>query len=474
MDSRKICLIGILFLLLGFWEGMSWASQTRSLQANPLLLQGIKFKYLQNLKINPPTATEVPPAGPDPRLVLDLADILEDQTLLDDLQNVAGFDPHYIIQDKKASQVFYYLPREFLLLSDEGGYHLGVQYNYQDSPGKPSVTLTLELMAPFNPGDVKLLRYLLKEGLRPPAGTKIKVRALPALSAEVDLATLASGLTIPKERIEVTLGAHLRKPIRLSMLLTPEEVEEVLTQLTGEGLAGQMNIQVDQVSVPIPLNIKFTKFSGPKVEGLDDWLNHLPDVKIKNLTYFPLKLKGICAYRLRNKHLERYCRGLRGTIRPRQAMPFKVPSPERVLGSNLLMVWFNMRLDTNCKSCLEAIQKDVRRGVSLTPTTILSWEVIPNIFETLRLYKVVVEIRSSALSPSGQETTKVLEFSPDETRQELTLFLHRPNPHYRYRLLVITLDGDQFKQETWKDSDSLTQIIGRKQVQEVMPSLPSS
>jgi len=386
------------------------------------------------------------------------------------LNAVTGFDPHYILQDKSAPQVFYYVPRAFLLLCDEEGYHLGVQYNYQASPGQPAVTLNLDLAAPFHTGDTKLLKYLLREGLKPPPGAELKVKALPALEAKVNLETLASGIALPKDRLHVVLGAHLRKPIRLSMLLTPEEVEEVLTQLAGEGLVGELVVKVADKEIPIPLEIRFTEFSGPKVQGLNDWLQHKKRVKIRNLTYFPMHLQGLCAYRLNGHRLERYCRGLKGTLRPRRSMPFKVPPPEKVLGKNLLMVWFALHLDTSCARCLAYIQQEVRRGVSLTPTSTLSWEVIPNTFASLGLYKVVVEIRSPDLSPSGQDTTKVLTFSPQNNHQEVLLYLHQNSARYRYRFLVITEDGSQFSQKDWRESDALTQIIGKKQLQEVLSS----
>ncbi len=460
MSKVLWCALGLL-LFLGPCPGL--AAQT-------FRLAPLKLKPLALKNIEPLTEKPASPSGPDPTRVLDLADLLEDQSLLQDLGRVTGFDPHYILQDKSAPHVFYYVPRAFLLLCDEAGYHLGVQYNYQASPGEPSVTLNMDLAAPFRNGDTKLLKYLLREGLKPPPGITIKVRALPALEAEVNLEALASGVALPKERLHVVLGAHLRKPIRLSMLLTPEEVEEVLTQLAGEGLVGELIIKVGDKAVPIPLEIRFTEFAGPKIQGLKDWLQHKKHAKIRNLTYFPMHLHGLCAYRLRGHTLERYCRGIKGVLKPRQAVPLRIPPPKKVLGRHLLMVWFAFRLDTSCKECLAYIQKEVRRGVSLTPTTTLTWEVIPSTFEKMGLYKVVVELRSKALSASGKETTKVLAFSPEKTHQEVLLYLHEKQPRYRYRLLVVTQDGEQFRQESWQESDSLTQIIGKKQLEEVLSS----
>ncbi len=439
-------------------------------QTRPVKLIRLELKPLPLKKLKPFTERPSPPSGPDPARVLDLADLLEDQSLLQDLGKVTGFDPHYILQDKSAPHVFYYVPRAFLLLCDEAGYHLGVQYNYQARPGEPSVTLNMDLAAPFQAGDTRLLKHLLREGLKPPPGITLKVKALPALGAEVNLEALASGVALPAERLHVVLGAHLRKPLRLSMLLTPEEVEEVLTQLASEGLVGELVVGIGDKTIPIPLEIRFTEFAGPKVQGLEDWLQHKKQVKIRNLTYFPMRLQGLCAYRLQGSTLERYCRGVKGSLRPRQAVPLRIPPPEKVLGRNLLMVWFDFRLDTSCKECLARIQQEVRRGVSLTPTTILTWEVIPSTFEKMGLYKVVVELRSRGLSASGKETTKVLAFSPEETHQEVLLYLHEKQPRYLYRLQVVTQDGEQFRQEDWQESDRLTQIIGKKQLEEVLSS----
>ncbi|WP_022853287.1 hypothetical protein [Thermodesulfatator atlanticus] len=447
----------------------SLSLKTSLLAANFQVKPIFKPLALKNIKPITPQK-DVSPTGPDPSRVLDLADILEDEKLLTDLTNTVGFDPHFVIQDKTATNVFYYVPRAFLLLCDEKGYHLGVQYNYQAVPGEPAVTLNLDLVAPFNPGDTKLLKYLLRAGLKPPPGTEIRIKALPALGAKVDLDSLASGISLSKERLFVIVGSHFRKPIRLGMLLTPEEVEEVLTQLGEEGLAGEMIIKIDDKELPVPLEISFSNFAGPKLIGLEDWLAHQKDVYITNVTYFPIKLRALCSYRLKNGSLEKYCRGIKGHLRPRKKVAFKLPPPEKILGHKLLLVWFDMSLDTTCKPCLAKIEQEVRRGVSLAPTTKLVWEVIPNVFETLNLYKVMVEIRSKALSSTSEETNKILEFSPENTRQEVLLYLHEPSLTYEYRIFLVTQDGAQFRQKDWQKADLTTQITGKKQLEEVLSS----
>jgi len=450
----------IIFLLVLKSSLLATTFQFRPL-FKPLVLKNIRPIVPQK---------DVKPSGPDPTHILDLADIIEEESLLKDLANISGFDPHFIIQDKTATNVFYYVPRAFLLLCDEKGYHLGVQYNYQASPGEPSITLNLDLIAPFQPGDTKLLKYFLREGLKPPPGTEIKIKALPALGADVDLESLASGVSLPKERLFVIVGAHFKKPIRLGMLLSPEEVEEVLTQLAGEGLAGELIIKIDDRELPIPLEIGFLNFAGPKLTGLENWLAHQKNVYITNVTYFPINLHNLCAYRLNGSRLEKYCRKIKGRLQPHQKVVLKIPTPEKVLGQHLLQVWFDMSIDTTCKTCLAKIQQEVRRGVSLAPTTKLVWEVIPNVFESLNLYKVVVEIRTKALSSNGEETVKTLEFSRENNRQEVLLYLHESILSYEYRIFLVTEDGAQFRQKDWQKSDLTTQITGKKQLEEVLSS----
>ena len=107
----------------------------------------------------------VKPEGPVIMPSLDLGDSITNSDLLDDLSQACGWNPYMIFQDKAAGHVFYYLPKEFLLLRNDNGYGLSVQYNTRAEPGQPSVMLTAQLQAPHRSGDVQLLKAIMREAL---------------------------------------------------------------------------------------------------------------------------------------------------------------------------------------------------------------------------------------------------------------------------------------------------------------------
>jgi hypothetical protein len=106
--------------------------RVRPMQFKPVTAVQIKKPVAMKLiKLKPimPAAKPTNPQGPDPAATLDLSDVIDDPSLLEDLGLVCGWDSHLIIQDTAAAHVFYYIPKEFLLKRDPEGYRLNVQYN---------------------------------------------------------------------------------------------------------------------------------------------------------------------------------------------------------------------------------------------------------------------------------------------------------------------------------------------------------
>ena len=223
-------------------------------------------------KLRPVEETLTEPEGPNPQASLRLADVFEDEALVNELSGICGWDHDLILQDRAAGHVFYYLPREFLLRRDESGYGLGVQYNSRAEPGQPSVTLNADLEAPRRAGDVTLLKAILRQAFGPAAGAPLEVRSLPGLGATVDLESLATGLALPPERVHVIPPAHLQKPLRLTLSLTQDEAEAVFSQIEHEGLAGFVSVPVGDQTVRIDLRIQYRRFAGTEVGGFDRWL----------------------------------------------------------------------------------------------------------------------------------------------------------------------------------------------------------
>ncbi|WP_456473286.1 hypothetical protein [Desulfolithobacter sp.] len=373
--------------------------QTLKLPENrKFLLKPLKVRPFPVHKLPRPVIPVKPaePEGPDPAAAIDLADVIESAELLQDISAAAGWDSHMIFQDRAAGNVFYYIPREFLLVYDRGGYHLSVQYNQQAEPGKPSVTLVAELAAPYHTGDTALLKAILRESFSLKPQDRLEIKSIKGLGASVDMAPLSAGFAIGPERISVTLPAHLRQPLRMTLSLSQDEVEAILAQIAAEGVAGTLNIQVADSSVPIPIRIQYGAFAGEKIAGFRDWLHGAELDAFENITPFPVTLEGINGYCLKNNRLERIAKRLKSSspIPPKGKRPVKLPPAERVLGKGVLLGWLDLTLDTNCRSCIEKIDRSVRRGVAVTPATTVKFSAIPSVFSEFGIYQIIVSVKS--------------------------------------------------------------------------------
>jgi len=195
-------------------------------QFKPVTAVMIKRPPRAKLLVRPiiPT-TSVKPEGPDPQASIDLSDMIDDTDLLEDLALTCGWDPHLIFQDKKASNVFYYLPRGFLLVNNgENGYGLNVQYNHLKDQEKPSVMLTADLAAPHHKGDIALLKRILKQAFELKTSDKLTLKSISGIGATADMQGLTAGLALPSERVSINLPSHLKKSFRLTISLNQERI----------------------------------------------------------------------------------------------------------------------------------------------------------------------------------------------------------------------------------------------------------
>jgi hypothetical protein len=288
-------------------------------------------------------------------------------------------------------------------LHDESGYNLNVQYNHRAEPGQPSVMVTAEVAPPHREGDVMLLRAILREALGLKPSDPLDLRSIKGLGATVDLQAVTAGLSLPPERIHVEPPAHLRQPFRLTLSLSQDEAEEILAQVSREGLGGTLRVQVGSETVPVPIRIQYSRFSGEWVKGFDPWVKGKPTGRLTNLTSFPLQVEAINAYRMKGNKLERVSKELKKIqpMPPKGQRPFGLPEAGSVLGEGVLVAWLGASLDTSCEDCLKAIDGDVRKGVALAPAGIVKLEAIPGVFSEFGIYKIVVRVRSPTLWPEG-------------------------------------------------------------------------
>jgi hypothetical protein len=501
MNEMMQCLISmVLFLLVlptGSLTDWAWAApsgETQKTTQTPVLrlpqatLKAPLLKPVTPVKIKPALIQKLPqlrpvvtpdppkPKGPNPRAALDLSDIIEDPELLYDLSNACGWESHLIFQDEAAGHVFYYLPREILLLHGENGYNLNVQYNHRAEPGQPSVMVTAELAPPHREGDALLLKAILREALGLKPKDLLDLRSINGLGASVDLQAVTAGLSLPPDRIHMEPPAHLRQPFRLTLSLTQDEVEEVLAQISREGLSGTLKVRVGSESVPVPIRIQYSRFSGDWVKGFDPWVKGKPTGRLTNLTAFPLQVEAIHAYRMKGDKLERLSKELKKIqpLPPKAQRPFGLPEVGSVLGDGVLVAWLGASLDTACETCLKAVDKDVRKGVALAPADIVKLEAIPAVFSEFGIYKMVVRIRSPYFVAGGSSVREQeVSLTESENRSsEIMVYVpgdRGPDPLlYQYRLQVVKESGETVEENAWHDARKLSLFFGSSQVEALM------
>ncbi len=413
------------------------------------------------------------PEGPTITASLDLDNSIDNADLLEDLSQAGGWNPHMIFQDKAAGHVFYYLPREFLLLRDEQGYRLSVQYNTQAEPGQPSVMLTAELKAPHRSGDVKLLKAILREAMGLKSSDPLEIKSMQGIGATADMEALTTGLALSSDRIHLSAPGDFKQSFRLTLSLTQEEVEEVLAQVSREGLAGTLYVKVGEDNVPVPIRIRYADFTGKRVNGFDQWFKKKPTGKIENVTDFPLQLLSINGYRMKGGHLERVEKQLKQTraIPAGQSKPFKLPAMHKVLGNDVMLGWLGTVLDADCTSCLQKIDRQVRKGVALAQGSPIKFEAIPSLFSEFGIYKIIVRVRSPFFVSGGKTVDEQeTELTEDVNQnQELTLFIPtgrgRNALMYRYQVQAILESGELVQEEVWHDAGQLSQFFGSAQLE---------
>lgn len=450
------------------------ARTVQPLQFKPVTAVQIKRPVaikLEKLKPITPAAKPAKPQGPDPAATLDLSDVIDDPSLLEDLGLVCGWDSHLIIQDTAAAHVFYYIPREFLLKRDPEGYRLNVQYNARAKAGQPSVMITAEMEAPHRLGDVHLLNSILRQALNLKTTDLLEIKALPGLGATADLQALATGLTLPPERIHLAPPAHLKQIFRLTLSLTQDETEEVLAQIGRDGLVGNLNVKVKDTFIPIPIRLQYEQFSGPQLKGFDQWAQGKTIASLENVTDFPVSIEAINAYRLKNGNLERISKSLKPVnFEPGSIKPFRLPTVKNLLGENLTVTWMELSLDGSCADCVKNIDLKVRKGVGLAPGSRIHLEAIPSAFEEFGLYKLIVHIQSPYFTAEGTtpQQQEVALTADENQNEDIMVFVPTDKGTdpllYKYRLEAITETGETRLSPQWEDARKLTQFFGSSQL----------
>ncbi len=440
------------------------------------------FKKAQLVRLQPIKPSTKKPEGPDPERYISLRDILEDQLLLKDIGEIAGWDGDMLFQDKAVGDLFYYVPRAFMLKHDSNGYAFGVQYNKQKEKDQPSVTLSMELSAQGKPGDLSLLKQILHEALELKPNEKVKLQSLSGTGISVEFDSLATGLAIDKERVHITPPKNLHDNLHITFSLTQDETESVFALIAHEGMIGSLQLPIGaskggetKSQVSIPFKIKYSSFSGDPIAGFEQWwLDKQAIKKLKNVSSFPASISGINGYTVENGKLQRISKSFKKdtVLKPGAAKNIKLPDAKKVLGDNILVAWLDTKLETDCEKCAKQIKAQIDRGVSDNPTTPISFEAIPAVFEDMDLYKVIIRVKSPYYSVDRNKVEEqTLQLTEDENIATLAIYYpeKKNNPLlYRYKIKLVTNSGEEFSSKEWVDGRELTRIIGSSQLELIL------
>ena len=436
----------------------------------------------QLIRLKPIKPSEKKPQGPNPESYIALRDILDDPLLIKDIEKIAGWDSNMLFQDKAVGNLFYYVPRIFLLKHGANGYAFGVQYNKQIEQGQPSVTLSMELSAQGSPGEMALLKQILHEALELNSNEKIKLKSLSGSGVSVEFDSLATGLAIDKDRVHITPPKNLHDSFHITFSLTQDETESIFSLIAHEGMVGSLQLPLGQKKdegsmgqVSIPFKIKYSSFSGEAIAGFQPWwLEKQPIKDLSNTSSFPITISGINGYVVEKGKIQRVVKPFKKEtlLQPGKTKKIKLPSAEQVLGKDLLVAWLDFSLDSSCNKCIRNIKSQIDRGVADNPTTDITFEAIPSVFEDMELYKIIIRVKSPYYSVDRNKVEeRAIQLTEEKNSSTLAIYYpeKKQNPLlFRYQIKVVTQAGEEITHNDWIDGRELTRIIGSSQLEAII------
>ncbi len=462
------------------------ALSARQVQPKMQLANIKVFKKVDMVRLKPITPSNKKPEGPDPDKFISLRNIIDEGLLLKDIEKIAGWDGDMLFQDKAVGNLFYYVPKTFLLKHSPSGYAFGVQYNKQAEAGKPSVTLSMELSAQGKRGDIALLKQILHEALDLKVSEKIKLQSLSGSDIQVDFNSLSTGLAISQDRIHVTPPKNLHDSLHITFSLTQDETESVFSLIAHEGMVGTLSLPIASVTdenskgtksnISIPFKIKYSEFNGAAIGGFEEWWVDKQQIKkLTNNSAYPISVKGINGYVVQGNKLKRVTKSFKKGVsfKPGASKKIKLPAVQKALGNNVLVAWLDTDIDTDCSKCVKNIKAQIDRGVSDNPTTDISFEAIPSVFEDMEIYKVILRVKSPYYSVDRNKVEeRTIQLTEEDNVANLSIYYPEKKGKspllFRYQIKVVFSSGEQVSSDTWVDSRDLTKIIGSSQLESLL------
>ena len=430
------------------------------------LANNLKFRITKPFPKKPANPNK--PTGPDPSLTpIDLVNALDPGTgriELDFRERIRWSKE--LIADHSSPNTFYYYPREYLLtreVKNKGGYNLKFSYKYLDGDSSgDNVKLEFEAAPPDLPGDTALLRKLANIAIKPSNGKPIELKPLAIKSVAIKLHGLEAFIGPEKIRV-INSPRHVGEAIKIEAVMSESIKEEIVTSLRNMGSGGDVIVTLENGEITIPLNLSFSNYSGP-------WFSNIrelgPNRSLKNLSPFPLGIKGIVGYVVPKNGPTRIER----QYKPLSDINLILPGAERSTNlkhkdlfknsREILATWVDFEAITECNECLNTIEKDVLAVSSIVSKSQLNIEAIPSVFDQFGLFKILVEVKSRHFkSGSDWEDIRSFDLRTSSTQTSTFLYLDRDKEYdhasFAYRLKPIRSDGAPAAFSDWKESSSM-------------------
>jgi hypothetical protein len=374
------------------------------------------------------------------------------------------------------SRIFYYRPRRFVLRFDPGdGYYLNLDYK-AGGRDEQSVLVQARLTPGFGQADKTILKALLMSALGR-LGTPIDDPILLPLPATYDVSFDLQNWEI--QSVTVNGVDPESGEIVLSLAASVPDASLVANTLGNlNGLVGTVQLTPSLISpsqsltspIQIPASIRLADIRSTPPMTLAE-----ASPRLKNLWPFDLKLSYLC-YLTGNPANGLRLRGwnLGNTVLhpgdsaelPAGALNAEVQSSPAVFVADLMA----------SDEALDRVVQELTGGVGALPVETLTIEAVGNgLFEQYNLHKILVEVSSTAFDPEGRtEESHLYTLTQDEPRVTSDPLYLQSEPGsglYRYRVGIITLDGEGHQDTSWRSPGSMlwnTISVGSKVVEEVL------
>lgn len=383
----------------------------------------------------------------------------------------------WVYEDReKTSGLYYFYPREFRLAWDpRSGYLISFQYNKkEDASDKTSVLMTATLVGGYNIADRNILEHLLKDNLKGKQSFKA-LKPLPIYDMKISLEALAVGFDIPDEQITATSVNNIAGKIRITVAMTETNIEEVIAALQSfQGIGGYFSFPLEEgenpTAVSIPIHLSFWNYA---LLEQKNWKRGDP---YNNLSDFPVCLKKLTVLTKRQNRIESYEYNLGNImIPPRKVLPIQASAIRT--DANALKYIFETEVKCNeCPECMNKVVAELRKGITQTRIENLEVTVIPNVFTEFNLFEVLFLAESRFFNPvaTGLVTREIKLTAQNNVSRDIPVYLGATNiirsaPVLRYRISVITNDGEKLDSGQWIESDVVKgNYIGKNQIEPIM------